>query len=102
MMSPEVCETEEQMTEITMIVDEAEAVSNGLADFAEQFRQVRSSMKAQAQTVVEVWKCDAELEFQSLHDNLLMELEKNINALLEIRRGLDSAIALAKAVDQDF
>ena len=90
------------MTEITMDIQMAEAASAGLAQNAEELRQTRTLMNTQARTVVDVWQCDAELEFQDLHDKLLIELDKKIEALDEIRKGLDKAIYYARIADQSF
>jgi uncharacterized protein YukE len=95
-------EKEERMTDITIDIGDAETASGILANIALQLRQNRTFMKTQAQTVVDVWKCDAEMEFQDLHELLLIELEKKINALDEIRGVLDNAISAARSIDQSF
>ncbi len=90
------------MTEITMDIRWQRPPAQALHKDAEELRQTRSLMNTQARTVVDVWQCDAELEFQDLHDKLLVELDMKIEALDEIRKGLDAAIAEARIVDQDF
>jgi len=90
------------MTEITMQIEVAEGISGEIARFIEYVHGMHNKLIAEGIGVDEVWKCDAELEFQDLHTKLLIEVDKRINALANIRSGLDYAITDAKRVDRKF
>lgn len=90
------------MPHIDINIDKAEGFSRKMADQAEVMRQARAVLNTRAQSATEVWKCDAEIEFQEWHAQLMVKLDRQIESLLEIKSGLDNAISAAREVDRKF
>jgi uncharacterized protein YukE len=99
---PEVVKKEKPMPQIDINIDRAEGFSQKMAEKAEVMRQARAVLNTRAQSATEVWKCDAEMEFQDLHAQLMLKLDRQIERLVEIRSVLDNAISAAKEVDRKF
>jgi uncharacterized protein YukE len=90
------------MPYIDINLDRAEDFSRKMAEQADIMRQARALLNTRAQSATEVWKCDAEIEFQDMHAQLMVKLDRQIERLREIRSVLDNAISAAKAADRKF
>ncbi len=86
------------MTIIEMDTDEARANSARLAEYIGDLRGIKNEIASNTATVANNWQSQASLDFQSLMQDILVELEGKITNLSNLKQSLDSSIAANEEV----
>jgi WXG100 family type VII secretion target len=80
------------VTIIEMNTDEARANSARLAQYIGELRGIKNEMVNNTATAANNWQSQASLEFQSLMQDIAVEMEGKIANLENLKRSLDSSI----------
>jgi WXG100 family type VII secretion target len=86
------------MTIIEMNTDEARANSALLAQYIGEFRGIKNEIASNTTTVANNWQSQASLEFQSLMQDIVVEMEGKITNLETLKQSLDSSISANEEV----
>ena len=86
------------MAIIEMNTDEARANSALLAQYIGEFRGIKNEIAGNTATVANNWQSQASLEFQSLMQDIVVEMEGKISNLENIKQSLDSSISANEEV----
>jgi uncharacterized protein YukE len=86
------------MTIIEMDTDEARSNSARLGQYIDEFRGIKNEIVGNTATVANNWQSRASLDFQSLMQDILVELETRLSNLSNLKQSLDSSIAANEEV----